>query len=310
VGAPGPYNYLVNVQAAGPVSIDLYDPQFCPRSSPGFDSGDTNFSGGSTPVFGTTFTLYAPSSTPTDPSDDQVMSTRTYPGDESTLTNDGQAGATHSCSSYYVSGSGGNYTGKWLNLTGFTASSPGVYRLNVQTTWVGVNRADGDNQFAVRASSNSGSGTQPIISATSGNGLPLLSGLATITSSGNHEIRLAQVGPSAAGRTLEIDLFDPGDLGVTSSIALESPTSGGYQTATVDWRDAGTTLGSGGTMHYGVSSITTSNGSTAVFDGHWLVLTIAIPSDYTAPQNGWFKLKYTTSGTRQDRLLWRASLQN
>jgi hypothetical protein len=307
VGAPGAYNYLINVQTPGPVVVDLYDPQFCPRASSNFNTGDTNFSGSSN--FNTAFTLYGPSSTPTDPSDDQVMTAVSYPGDGSTSTNDGWGGATHSCSSYYVSGTNGNYTGKWLNFATFNAPSPGVYRLNVKTSSTVGNRADGNNQFALRTSSNGGSGTQPIITATTANDSPLLSGMITISSSGNHEIRLAQVDASAAGHTLEIDLFDPGDCTASTSISLETPTTNGYQTATVNWRDAGLTLGSSGTLHYGVSSISTSNGS-AFFNGHWLVVTIAIPADYTAPQGGWLKLKYNTSGTWQDRLTWQASLQN
>jgi hypothetical protein len=138
-----------------------------------------------------------------------------------------------------------------------------------------------------------------------------LSALARFFTAGTHEFRLAQVSPGAAGRTLEIDLFDPGDMGGTNSLSLEMPTANGYQLASVDWRDAGTTLSSSGTVHYGVTTIQTSYNGTPVFNGHWLVLTITIPADYTAPQNGWWKLQNTnTNGTGLDRITWRVNLRN
>ena len=90
---------------------------------------------------------------------------------------------------------------------------------------------------------------------------------------------------------------------------FEMPTTSGYTDATFSWRDAGTTLSTAGTLHSGVTSVTTASGGTSNFQGHWLVVTIRIPSTYTAPQNGWWKIKYViTGGAAHDRTTWSAQI--
>ena len=65
-----------------------------------------------------------------------------------------------------------------------------------------------------------------------------------------------------------------------------------------------------------VSSIrTSSGGSTGNFNGCWLTIDIQIPTNYTAPQNGWWKMQYTMhnsvsgTATSNDVTTWTAEIQ-
>jgi hypothetical protein len=55
--------------------------------------------------------------------------------------------------------------------------------------------------------------------------------------------------------------------------------------------------------------VTTASGGTSNFQGHWVVVTINIPGTYTAPQNGWWKIKYVITGAAaHDRTTWNAQV--
>ena len=319
-GDQGTYDYAIKVPVAGTLTIQLYDPEFCPRDSQSTDTGDTAFTSGSN--FGTTFTLYDPTNTPYDLSSGVVTSTGsanpfTYPGDPSNSTSDGQAGKTHACSSYYISSGTWsssskictNCVGKWLTFASFAAVA-GTYRLNVGTGEVGSGAADGTNQFAVKASLNGGSGSQPQVYAGIAGSQSAMS-IFNNLSSGTSFIYLAQINNTNAGKTMEVDLFDPGDLNGTGVMYFEMPTSSGYSDAPFVYRDSGTTLSASGTNSGTVTSVTTASGGSSRFQGHWLVVTITIPSTYTAPQNGWWKIKYVISGgAAHDRTTWGVEIRD
>jgi len=95
------------------------------------------------------------------------------------------------------------------------------------------------------------------------------------------------------------------------------PTSGGWTPATVTYKATVGTTNSGAysacasNTGSGVTQITTSTTSTALFNGCWLTIDIVIPTDYTAPQDGWWKIRYTMngSGTSSDVTTWTAEIQ-
>ncbi len=305
-GDPGAYDYTIKVPVAGTLAIQLYDPEFCPRSGQGNDTGDTEFTNA---VFDTTFTLYNPSDTPYSLGTYTVRTAVTYPGDGSTSTKDGQSGATHSCSSYYVTtdSSTHDYKGKWLGFSSFSAS-PGSYRLNVQTSTVGTNGADGSNMYAIKAILNGGSGAQPSVY---GGAVGTVSSMSIYNNlaAGTSYIYLAQINATNAGKQLVLDLFDAGDLNGTGTMYFMMPTTSGWTNATFSWRNPGTTLTGSGSVHSGATSVTTASGGTSNFQGDWMVVTITIPSTYTAPQNGWWKIKYViTGGAAHDRTAWNAQV--
>jgi hypothetical protein len=308
-GDPGAYDYTIKVPVAGTLSIQLYDPEFCPRSAQDHDTGDTEFTNSN---FNTVFTLYNPSATPYSlGSYTLVQPAVSYPGGGETSTTDGQAGATHSCSSFYVThdNSTNDSKGKWIPFASFAAAA-GSYRLNVQTTTVGTNSANGSNMYAIQATLGDGSGTQPSVFGGAVGAMSTMS-IFNNLAAGTSNIYLAQINATNAGKQLVLDLFDPGDLNGTGTMYFEMPTALGWTDATFDWRDSGTTLNSSGTVHSGVTSVITASGGVSNFNGHWLVVTVDILPGYTAPQNGWWKIKYViTGGAAHDRTTWNAVVKD
>lgn len=329
-GDGGAYDYSIKVPpgGGGTLSIQLYDPEFCQRNDQAHDTGDAAFSNQSTVNFDTTFTLYNQSLTPYDLRDDTVNTTVTYPGSSGTSTGDGQAGKTNSCSSYYVhtdpvtrdSAAGGTgsvcypagacgVANPWIQFATI-AVTPGVYRLNVQTTTVGSNAADGSNMFSLKATSTASAALQPqVFGGTVGTQSTM--SIYNNLQAGTSFIYLAQIDATNAGKTLVIDLFDPGDLNGTGVMYFEQPTTTGYVDDQFTWRNSGTTLNASGTQSGTVSSVTTASGGNSNFQGNWLVVTIPIDPTYAAPQNGWWKVKYViTGGAAHDRTTWTAKVQN
>ena len=330
-GDGGAYDYSIKVPpgGGGTLSIQLYDPEFCQRNDQAHDTGDTAFSNQSSVNFDTTFTLYNQSATPYDLSDDTVNTTVTYPGDGSTSTGDGLQGKTHSCSSYYVhtdavtgdDAAGGKGSicypaavgcgtaNAWIQFA-TVAVTPGTYRVNVQTSTVGSSPADGSNMFSLKATSTAGASLQPqVFGGTVGTQSTM--SIFNNLQAGTSYIYLAQIDATNAGKTLVIDLFDPGDLNGTGVMYFEQPTTTGYVDDQFTWRNSGTTLNASGTQSGTVSSVTTASGGNSNFQGNWLVVTIPIDPSYAAPQNGWWKVKYViTGGAAHDRTTWTAKVQN
>jgi hypothetical protein len=327
-GDPGAYDYSIKVPAggSGTLTIQLYDPEFCQRSSQGDDTGDTAFSNGGSVNFNTIFTLYNQSTTPYDLTDDTVNTQVSYPGDGGISTSDGQSGKTNSCSAYYVNSVPGYKTAggtgsicypagacgaanPWIKFATL-AVTPGSYRLNVQTTTVGSSPADGSNMFSIQATSTADASHQPqVFGGTVGTQSTM--SIFNNLQSGTSYIYLAQVDSTNAGKTLIVDLFDPGDLNGTGTMYFEQPTASGYTDATFTWRDSGTTLDTSGTQSGNVTSVVTASGGNSKFQGRWLVVTIPIDPSYAAPQNGWWKIRYViTGGAAHDRTTWTARVQN
>lgn len=302
---PGAYDYAIKVMTAGTLTIQLYDPEFCSRSGQNVDTGETDLQSSGTSKFNTVFQLYAPSDTPYDLTDDTLLTSVTYSGDQSTATNDGQSGFTHSCSSYYVTGSNGNYTGKYITYATFVAAV-GTYRLNIQTTPVSGSPADASNMFAIKATS--ASGVQPQVYAGLAGSQSAMSIYNNITS-GSAYVYLAKINSTFAGKTMEVDLFDPGEVNGNAYMYFYMPTASGWVASTFNWQDCGASLVNPtcGSWHNNATQLQTSNGS-GLFDGHWVVVQISVPDNYVAPQDGWWKIYYSMSAAAHDRTTWRVSI--
>ena len=136
---------------------------------------------------------------------------------------------------------------------------------------------------------------------------------------------LAQIDAIHAGKTLELHLWDPGDTGsliADLAVLIPSTTTGVWNSTPLSYSAKVGTSGSGPNSACNtdtgasVSSIRTSNGgSTGNFNGCWLTIDIQIPTTYTAPQSGWWKLQYTMHnsvsgvGTSNDVTTWTAEIQ-
>jgi hypothetical protein len=54
--------------------------------------------------------------------------------------------------------------------------------------------------------------------------------------------------------------------------------------------------------------VVTASGGTSNFQGHWVVVSIRIPANYTG---GWWKIRYViTGGAAHDRTTWRVEIRD
>jgi Flp pilus assembly protein TadG len=232
---------------------------------------------------------------------------------------------------------------KWWTLpTGALAA--GTYRLQITTTQVqlpplGQAGFGGGNQpTGSQPSDNVGAANRWSLEATGGGAIHIfgLGRMATYTNtqSGTQALYLAQIDrPSGAGKTIEIDLYDPGDVGGGAWLQFLDPDGNVYTPATFSYSSVDKSNGSAGPSGSGVTCIETNSpgsapafglpaGCPAVFDGsgshfdaHWVKILISLPSGYGlggltppgSPAPGWWKIQYTVGGGN-DTTTWQVNI--
>ena len=122
---------------------------------------------------------------------------------------------------------------------------------------------------------------------------------------------LAQIDAIHAGKTMDIDLWDPGDTGnMTATLEILAPTGTGFMPVNFAYQGemaSEAAVSCNGQKSASAASVVTANGS-SLFNGCWLTITVVLPLNYTAPidpasgEAGWWKIRYTMSGgTTVDR---------
>ena len=121
----------------------------------------------------------------------------------------------------------------------------------------------------------------------------------TNTQSGTQALYLAQIDrPSGAGKTMEIDLYDPGDVSGGAWLQFLNPDGNVYTPATFSYSSVDKATGAAGPSGSGVTCIETNApgsapafglpaGCPAVFDGsgnhfdaRWIKIFIGLPTGY------------------------------
>ncbi len=307
------YNYAVEMPAGTTNgSVYVYDPVFC-ATAINKGTADRWFSGSGDQV-SSFFELYDSKNTLYDMTDDGAPIAqsgglfRNVSASDDTMGGPATSGTISQCrtSTDGPYGDGRDYHDNWYLLaSGLTGGANGtIYRLHTTSTDpanVAAQRGtDGENSYALYASATGG--TPKIY------GLGAMQMFTPLSASGSavqSEFYLAQIDAVHAGKTVEIQLWDPGDTNpLSASVEILVPNGGGWSPTTFDWTAAkGTTntnaancdAMAGGT---GVSSVQTNVGATnGTFNGCWLTLEIPIPAGYTAAQSGWWKIRYTMNGT-------------
>jgi hypothetical protein len=154
--------------------------------------------------------------------------------------------------------------------------------------------------------------------------------------SGAQTFYLAQISQTlGAGKTMEIDLFDPGDVGQNAWLQILSPDGSKVEpndyasfTWTADSNAASGHTSSGGTVTciqtYGgttgvaaPSGCTTDTSGGTFFQNSWVKILVPIPGTYgqtglhpsgdPAGQDGWWKIKYTVQSAN-DTTTWMVSV--
>ena len=215
---------------------------------------------------------------------------------------------------------------QWANLCTVNAVAGDIYLVNVRTSTIdGVANSAGRNGYAVEACSG---GT------CTGAGQPALYAydkmvLYNNISSGDATFYVAEVGPQYAGKTLVLELFDPGESSGTAWMYPQrpSPTATGANVpvapADCDFQSTrsgyprASDLNNGGACS--VRTAAPGDGGT-LFNGHWVTMRVSIPPDYTCqpginpetdPNSCWWGIRYSFSGGGQptDTTTWQARIE-
>lgn len=318
---PAGYQYAIDVPAgAGATTIDLYDATFCAvddQKGTGDHWIPWNQSG--QPAVSTYYTLWTdPAQTPLDYTDDVIAASS-----GTLFENERQVDKSAALRNTQATPYPGNafwslpdcttttYHNKWWTLA--TVTTPGTYRLQVTTTNLSnVNdqkNTSAENMWSLRAVASDP--THPAYVY----GLGKMVIYANV-SAGTTLFYLSRIEAVHAGKTMVIQLFDPGDASGSSSIQILQPTATGYTPATFSYTADSNATGS--KLGTNVTSLATTIGGTAQYNNSWVTLTVSLPKTYTAPlppgepagtAGGWWKIKYVFSSTTTDTTTWQVSIR-
>jgi Flp pilus assembly protein TadG len=202
---------------------------------------------------------------------------------------------------------------KWVLLGSVTAGH--TYSLQVTTTDPAnpaANRTQAfENNFslAVTGTNNTIHGTGSMVTYAN-------------VDSGSQEFYLAQIDRLAgAGKTVEIDLFDPGDTSNADwlQIEVDSPTGWKFTNFSYTGTDpSGTTKSNSNTnciQTQGGTGTAPSGCSDTIgsfsYQDVWVSIMIPLPTSYGTPSlqnSGWWKIKYTVNGGN-DTTTWEVSIR-
>ena len=304
------YDYTI-VLPASSGKVYLYDPMFCAvghaTSGSYLGTGDHWIGTGGVAVT-TTYRLYNTNNTPYDSSDDTLVQDSgavfaninsvdkgtLYKGDG--LYSDGGYNGSSStdCSA------NANHNKWYLFASGLAA---GTYRLNVSTSTSNNSTVNAENMFGIQAVST---------------GSPLVYGAYRMAiysnlNGGSSLFYLAQISSAYAGKTMEIRLFDPGDVGGDATLHIKKPTNTGYVDATFNY------TADNGRSGTNVTTIQTATGGTNLYQDSWITIDVPLSSTYGQgtdtlkppgeTQAGWWKIQYDITAAGNDTTTWEVSIR-
>lgn len=307
------YVYAVDFASAPGtnIALEVYDPGYNPSGS----NADNSLRSGSTVT--TTYTVYGKTASPFDPPTSTTpLHTRTF-----------------------TTGTSGQNS--WVNLYTLVAPTAGRYYIQVRTA-ANESNSYGSNGFGLRARPASApwSNSTSVCTTVAGDpgysaACPQVHGVEDMSIFANQTgssaaFYLAQVDPVYAGKTMQIDLFDPGEG--ASRLEILNPNG---SPVNFDWRTpCGTingrtvaapsgapcnsttkTAGANGVAYLDVSGTGTQPygnlSSNSRFSNRTVSVFVRLPSNYTAlyGTKSWWKIRYTTTtGTVTDRTTWSVSI--
>ena len=136
---------------------------------------------------------------------------------------------------------------------------------------------------------------------------------------------MAQIEDVHAGKTMMIELWDPGDTGnLPANLQVLQPTASAYTPATFSYTaspGSNNAAACGSLAGTNVTSVITNTGGSSRFNGCWLTITIPLPASYSAPlpssdtiadEGGWWQMRYimgTGTGNATDLTTWKVSIR-
>jgi hypothetical protein len=298
----------------------LFDPVFCATDNK-HGAGDYYLSG--TPAVASYYKLYNTNNQPYNLAAHTPVGSGTsgsmFASNQYTDNNNGGPSTSSTlltCTGTFAATDARSTHNKWWDLTGYLGATLSggtggtTYRLRT-TTDPGNSSQDSVNAYNNFAIYTTASGGTAQVS-----GLGAMEMFTPLPAGTSSTFYLAQIdAQSGAGKTVEINLWDPGDTqGLTANIQILQPTSSGWSAvSSMTWTATKVATVNVGTCPAGSgSSIQTANGSTKIYNGCWLKILIVLPTTYTAPQSGWWKITYIMgSGTAQaaDLTTWQVNIR-
>lgn len=351
------YPYTVEIPPGGGGKVFLFDPGFCGmpvlgsgRAGTG-DEWTTNMGGSNPSQVSTYFNLYNDNATPANFLDDTIVwaSGATFENEKQV----DESGAHGTGAPQYPSGSAGvtrcdrssdtNYAYhlKWFQIP--TILAAGTYRLQVTTTKVDTSRLGGTTVRPADVAVNSTVGAAnrfgiEVTSTPIGSATPRVYGSGRMASyanvqAGTQRFYLAQIDrTSGAGKTVEINLYDPGDVGGGAWLQVLSPDGNTYTPASFTYTSYSKANGAIGQSGSGTCIETNRpstapagipsgcprilDGSGSQFDAYWLQILVPVPATYGSvgltptgeTQPGWWKIQYTVAGGN-DTTTWQVDIR-
>ncbi len=329
------YDYAVEIPAgASNGKVWIFDPGFCAtESGAGKGVGDRWFTSTYNPM-STFYDVYDTKNTDWDYSDDTWVAGQTGPAgsgnpkynlfrklkaSDTSLGGPSLGGGIVSCKRGAVPASQSSTNGSywhmrwWPLATGLSGPTNGaatkIYRVRITST----DPAATSDQRNVRAENNFA------IFASATGGTPYVHGFGSmmiqtpLDGGSVANLYLAQVRQVYAGKVLAIDLYDPGDtspLPATMRILNPSGTPATFSYTARQVASSGSNCNS--RTGTNVTSVVTYSSGSQPFNGCWLQISIRVPTNYTAPNGGWWKIQYTMGGSSADNAVdvttWKASL--
>jgi hypothetical protein len=313
------YNYAIEMPAGSTGgAVYVYDPGFCAVDEDK-GTGDRWFGGNA--AVSTFYTLYNTQGTLSEIGDDGApiaasdFRFRNMDADDSTMGGSGGDECQYLGDGLY--GDGRDWHNRWYLLaSGLTGGTNGtVYRLHTSSTdpagLTAQLSTNGENSFAIFASASGGAPKVYGIGAMQAY-TPLTANGGTVAS----EFYLAQIEAVHAGKTVEIHLWDPGDTqNLAAQLQILVPNAGGWAPTSFTWTSQIGTTNTGNTDSCDGATgsgtgVTTNTGGTSLFNGCWITIQAVIPAGYTAPQDGWWKIRYNMTGndTSFDVTTWKVNI--
>jgi len=315
------YNYGVEIPAnATNGSVYVFDPGFCEVSTSqgtgeSWTVGGANGNSTAEPVT-TYYDLYDTKSTPYDLTDDGLPVASSGSAFQNLDLDDASLGGSNgsgSCQGLAW------HSGWWLLASGLSGGTEGtVYRLHTHSNAANQDNTTALNAFAIWATATGG--TPRVYGAGA------MEGYVRLPGGQASQFYLAQIDAVHAGKTMQIDLWDPGDTGALSaSLQILEPTGGVYAPAAFTYKatrgstdDNASNCAAQVRTVASTAPVTTNTGSNSLFNGCWLRLTIVLDDGYAAPtptgetEGGWWKIKYTMGGSTSsystDLTTWKVQI--
>jgi hypothetical protein len=308
------YDYTV-VMPAGTTrgEVHLFDATFCAvghaPSGSYLGTGDHWIGAGGTPVT-TEFRLWDTRNTLWDPGDDVLVADS---GTRFANENQVDKGPRFTGTGGY---SDGGYDGaasadcqndadhnRWYRLA--TNLGAGTYRLQVTTSSANNVNTNAENMFGIQAASR-----RPVAARVHGTSrMAMYNNLDGATSL----FYLAKIDAVHAGKTMEIRLFDPGDVGGNATLRIKRPTATGYVDATFSY------TADNGRSGTNVTTIPTAIGGVSQFNNSWLTISVPLPNTYGLgadtllppgeSEPGWWKIQYDISASGNDTTTWEVTVR-